>query len=165
MGSDKGLLVYNGKPQREYLFEILSACCSQVFTSCRKDQHLPDALNPLPDRVGIPGPMNGILTAFAHAPRSAWLIVAVDMPFIRLDVLQLLIASRDSRKLATCFYNPETEQPEPLLTLWEAGAYPALREFSEKGKVSPRDFLKTHPVKMLPPPDAKTLLNYNHPQL
>ena len=163
MGSDKGLLNYNGKPQREYLFDLLGGSCAKVFTSCRKDQGVPSHLNPLVDHFHMPGPLNGILSAFAFSPQSSWLIVAVDMPFVGASALQLLTFHRNKSKMATCFFNPETQQPEPLLTLWEASAYPALLEFSKKGNISPREFLKTHPVRIIQPPDEKTLVNYNYP--
>lgn len=164
MGRDKGLLIYNGKPQREFLFDLLKTFCGQVYTSCRTDQHIPEIFNPLPDRFDIAGPMNGILTAFTHQPDASWLITAVDMPFVNRDALQLLISSREENKIATCFYNPETQQPEPLLTLWEREAYPLLSEFTKKGNIGPREFLKTHPVNLIHPPDEKTLLNFNSPE-
>ena len=162
MGTDKSLLVYNGKPQREYLFDLLSERCDRVFTSCRKDQDVPGKLNPLADSTNIPGPLNGIISAFAFQADASWLIVAVDMPFIFAPTLALLINNRDRKKYATCFYNPQTQLPEPLLTLWEAHAYPSLQEFVKNGKISAREFLKTHPIRMIDPPDEKTLVNVNY---
>jgi molybdopterin-guanine dinucleotide biosynthesis protein A len=91
-------------------------------------------------------------------------MVAVDMPFVRAATFQLLISNRDQNKMATCFYNTETQQPEPLLTLWEAEAYPLLLQFVEKGNISPREFLKSIPLTMIHPPDEKTLINVNYPR-
>lgn len=161
---DKSLLVYNGKPQREYLFDLLTGCCDQVFTSCRKDQNVPGTLKPLPDSVELPGPLNGILSAMAFDAKSSWLVIAVDMPFVTAEALELLIGNRDKNKMATCFFNRDAGQPEPLFTLWEPHAYTPLLEFAKKGNMSPRDFLKTHPVKMILPPDEKTLRNINYPE-
>ncbi|HEX8041529.1 MAG TPA: molybdenum cofactor guanylyltransferase [Chryseosolibacter sp.] len=164
MGADKSLLDYHGKPQREFVFELLGKFCAEVFTSCRKDQDVPPNLHPLPDTFEMKGPLNGILSAFSANPQRCWLILAVDMPYVSEDTLRLLVESRDREKLATCFYNEETQQPEPLLTLWEARAYPSLLKFAEAGNPSPREFLKTHPVNMIDPPDKKTLLNFNYPR-
>ena len=164
MGTDKGLLVYHDKPQREHLFEILGLCCTGVFTSCRPDQHVPDNLNPVFDSFGIPGPLNGILSAFSLGKEGAWLTVAVDMPFVDAQVLQTLIGSRDRTHLATCFLNPDLKQPEPLLTIWEKEAYPYLQAFVSEGNISPKEFLKTHAVKTIDPPDAKILRSFNSPR-
>lgn len=163
MGTDKSLLSYHGMPHREYLFELLSAYCSRVFTSCRKEQEIPAALNPIADYYNFPGPINGILSAFRAHPETSWLIVAVDMPFVDKGVLQQLLNHRDKNKLATCFLHLPETFPEPLLTLWETSAYPLLLRYAESGNISPRVFLESHAVTMITPRDQKILLNINSP--
>lgn len=163
MGTDKSLLEYNGKPQREFLFDLLKNFCDHVFISCRKDQQIPSHLNPIVDSFNISGPLNGILSAFKHKSDTSWLVIAVDMPFVNKHALELLITNRDKKKMATCFYNAKEKQPEPLLTVWERNSYPSLLKFVDNGNVSPREFLKSHPVSMVNPPDEKTILNFNYP--
>jgi molybdopterin-guanine dinucleotide biosynthesis protein A len=163
MGKDKGALIYHRKPQREYLFELLGKCCEVVFTSCRSDQKIPDTLRPIVDHYAFEGPLNGIVSAFSKHPDKAWLIVAVDMPYVNEDVLQFLIKHRDPEKVATCFYSAEAKLPEPLLTLWEPSAYPLLLKFLEEEKISPRDFLKRNDIKMIDPPEERMLTNVNSP--
>lgn len=164
MGTDKGLLLYHNKPQREYLFELLQTLCNEVFTSCHPGQNIEAKWNPLPDNFNIAGPLNGILTAFQHNPTTAWLIVAVDMPFVNTQALRILINHRDPTKVATCFFNEQRKHPEPLLTLWEESAYPLLLDYIRQGKASPREFLMTHPVNFVQPPDHNTLRNFNTPE-
>lgn len=163
MGKDKGLLTFHEKPQREYLFDLLSRYCSKVFTSCREEQQVPVELNPLVDSFDLHGPMNGILSAFKKSNNTAWLIVAVDMPYVDGAVLELLLSQRNIQKVATCFYNTEENFPEPLLTIWEPDAYPLLVQFVEKGKVSPRDFLQSHSVQLVEPLDKNIFTNINYP--
>jgi molybdopterin-guanine dinucleotide biosynthesis protein A len=162
MGTDKGLLVYHGKPQREIMFDLLSRYCEEVFTSCRPEQNIPSALNPLPDVAGVGGPLNGIMTALAHR-RVAWLVVAIDMPFVDGTAIEALIKERDTSRIATCFYNKETGRPEPLLALWEPPAYELLQEYVRDGGFSPRQFLSRQTVKMIDPPHERLLVNVNHP--
>jgi molybdenum cofactor guanylyltransferase len=163
MGKDKGLIIYHGKPQREYLFELLSRYCHSVYTSCYAGQVVPEHLNPLIDEYDLHSPINGILTSLKKNPGKAWLVVAVDMPNVNDQVLQLLVNNRDQHKVATCFYNAETKLPEPLLTIWETSSLPLLMKFVAAGKVSPRDFLTTHPVRLVDTPDNKILFNVNSP--
>jgi molybdopterin-guanine dinucleotide biosynthesis protein A len=164
MGTDKSLLEYHGKPQREFLFDLLTPIVDTVYTSCRKEQHVPPELNPLCDAFGVDGPLNGILSAFAFRPDDSWLIIAVDMPYVDAHTLSLLLSARDETKMATCFFNPDTQLPEPLLTLWEKTAWHSLKAFADAGNVSPREFLRTHPVNMIDPPDRRTLENFNYPK-
>lgn len=162
MGTDKSMLQYHGMPQREFLFHLLRKYCAEVFVSCRRDQQVPPTLNPLFDNLDLAGPMNGILSAFHHK-NTSWLAVAVDMPFVDAPAIETLFANRDQSKMATCYFNKGTQQPEPLLTLWESGAYPHLMAFAQAGNVSPREFLKTHTVNMITPLDDRILANVNSP--
>lgn len=164
MGTDKSLLEYHGKPQREFLFQLLTPFVDKVYTSCRNEQQVPAHLNPLCDAFAIEGPLNGILSAFAFNPGHSWLVIAVDMPYVDAHALGVLLSARDETKMATCFFNPDTQLPEPLLTLWESTAWRSLKAFADEGKISPREFLRTHPVKMIDPPDRRTLENFNYPQ-
>jgi molybdopterin-guanine dinucleotide biosynthesis protein A len=161
MGSDKGLIAYHTKSQREVLFDILARNCERVFTSSNESQDVPASLNPLLDAYDIKGPMNGILSAFKNFPDKAWLIVAVDMPCVDDQVLGQLISARNISKVATCFYNEEQKFPEPLLTLWEPMAFSLLLKWYEGGNVSPKHFLANHDVQLVKPHDQKIFSNIN----
>ncbi len=161
MGQDKSLIQYHGVVQREYLFNLLKKFCSSVFTSCKVLGEIPDSLNPIADKFNFNSPLNGILTAFSHNTDSAWITVPVDMPLIDEKIIAYLIKKRDSRKIATCFFDSEGKNPEPLLTLWEKQAYPPLLEFYKAGNMSPREFLKQENTNMIEIPDQKALLNIN----
>jgi molybdopterin-guanine dinucleotide biosynthesis protein A len=163
MGRDKGGIIVHGKTQREYLFDELSSVCVDVSTSCRKDQEIPQHLHPIIDAFPIDSPLNGILSAFQTSQDSAWLAVAVDMPYVDRNVFAALIDSRDISKVATCFYNSDTKLPEPLLTIWEPSAFPLLIRFAEGGNKSPRDFLSSHAVNIIQPPDHRIFYNMNTP--
>jgi len=164
MGHDKALLQYHGLPQREYVFALLQSYCERVFTSCRPGQHIPAELNPLDDMLAIKGPMNGILSAFRKHPECAWLVVAVDMPFVDARAVKALLAARDGTVPAVCFRNPENRLPEPLCTVWEPSAYRLLEDFVGRGEVSPRRFLVEYNALCIAPYDARVILNVNTPE-
>lgn len=163
MGTDKSLLVYHGKPQREYLFTVMQAFCEKVFVSCRKDQDIPAELNPLPDIYDFSSPMNGILSAFTQHPEKAWLVIAVDMPYVDEQVLHTLIQARNKQKMATCFFNDERKLPEPLLTIWEPAAFALLQQQAEQGMISPQKFLIEAAIQLASVPHSKALRNINTP--
>lgn len=164
MGLDKSSMVYHGKPQLEYLFELLGGFCSRVFTSCKETKTIAARFNPLPDQYAIHSPLNGILTAFSQEPATAWLSVPIDMPFIQADAISFLLKNRDTKKVATCFWDSTGKEPEPLFTIWEPTARALLLEFYQKGKISPRDFLKQADVNRINTPDQTYLTNINTPE-
>jgi molybdopterin-guanine dinucleotide biosynthesis protein A len=163
MGSDKALMDVRGVPQREFLFHELRHVCDDAFTSCRADQHVPGWMNPIYDSAQVPGPLNGILSAFGRYTESAWLTVAVDMPCVDRAVLSFLISHRDPKRLATSFYNELTGDLEPMLTLWEPGALNLLVDQCSDGNYSALSFLNSHPVKGVCPPSVETFTNLNTP--
>jgi molybdopterin-guanine dinucleotide biosynthesis protein A len=164
MGEDKAYIHYHGKPQVEYMFDVLSIRCDKVFASIYKEQIVAENLNPLVDQFEINGPMNGILTALTLYPEKAWITVAVDMPYVDERVVEQLIRHRKQEKVATCFYNETEKIPEPLLTLWEPKAFPLLNEFVEAGRISPKEFLMENDVEFIIPQDKRIIKNINSRQ-
>ncbi len=163
MGINKGQLVFHNRPQQEYLFDLLGDFFTMTYVSCKTEKDIPSNLNPLPDLFDIATPLNGILTAFEKDHQIAWLSIPVDMPLIDKDSINVLLTNRDKTKLATCFYDSDGTNPEPLFCLWESSAYPALQAFYKSGGVSPRKFLQTHEVKLLRSP-APIHMNINTPE-
>lgn len=161
MRFDKGLINYHGKPQRDYLRDLLGKYCSEVFTSCKTAGNLPSSSNPIADIFQIDSPLNGILSAFQFNKTAAWLTVPVDMPMIDDAIIRYLVDHRDTSKTATCFFDSDGKNPEPLFTIWEPSAYLDLQQFYVDGKISPRDFLKQANVRIIAVPDAKFLININ----
>jgi molybdopterin-guanine dinucleotide biosynthesis protein A len=161
MGYAKGLIDYHGKPQQEFLFDLLGHFCTVVFTSCKDANDVPAYLNPLPDRFTLESPLNGILTAFDQDASAAWLTVPVDMPYIDRTALDFLIRHRDPKKVATCFYDSDGKDPEPLLTLWEPSAYVPLQAYYNAGHRGVKFFLQQNDVHLVKPTSDKIHRNVN----
>ena len=164
MGFDKSGIDYHGRPQREYLFEVLERVCERVFVSCKHEADVAAEFNPLADRFELESPLNGILSAFEVAPEVAWLTVPADMPLVDEEVIRHLVTHRGTSAFATCYWDSDHRYPEPLLALWEPRALPSLRAFYEKGGVSPRVFLNNSPITLLEAPHKDVHLNINTPE-
>ncbi len=143
MGYDKGTINYHGKAQREHEADILSNFCEKVFFSFSEKQEVlgTEAYPVIKDTFTGLGPYGAILSAFRVFPNQAWISLACDLPMMDNDALKMLIENRNSSKLATCFHNPKTKFPEPLITIWEPRAYPVLLEFLSQGYSCPRKVL------------------------
>ncbi|HEY8937541.1 MAG TPA: molybdenum cofactor guanylyltransferase [Cyclobacteriaceae bacterium] len=163
MGLDKSLITFHTKPQREYLFDLLNRLCNKVYTSCKEGDDVPPSLNPMPDQFPIESPINGILSAFRQDATTAWLTVPVDMPDVNQGTLNYLISHRSSNHVATCFFDSEGKNPEPLLTLWEPQSAALLQQFYDAGNISPREFLKQSNVNIIAIPNKRALRNINSP--
>ena len=165
MGHDKGAIKYHGKAHREYLADLLNDFCSHTYLSVRNESiNFKTQYSTIPDSFLNLGPYGGILSAFKKDPNSAWLVVATDLPLLDVNTLNDLMKGRDKSKMATCFHNPETAFPEPLLTLWEPRAYPILLQFLAYGYSCPRKVLINSEIRELPIKNADVLRNVNTPE-
>jgi molybdenum cofactor guanylyltransferase len=159
MGTDKSLLNYHGKPQREYLFDLAQKYCSEVYFSCREEQRFSEKT--IIDRHSELGPMSGILSAFEHNKDVAWLVVACDMPLINENAFETLIKYREPEKVATTFFNDENNAPDPLFTIYEPKAYLQLVEYVKSGNKSPKIFLQNTDIQLIKTENVDFLKNIN----
>ena len=163
MGKDKGLIEYHGVPQREYLYHLLDNFTENTFISCRPDQapEFDGKFQVIQDSISGLGPFGAILSAFREYPNQAWIVVACDLPLVSESTIMELIEGRNPSKIATTFFNPETKFPDPLITIWEPKAYPALLHFLSLGYSCPRKVLINSNTEILKASDETALLNAN----
>ena len=166
MGEDKGLLSYHGKPQREYLYDMLNTVCDKTFMSIRKEQesNIDSTISVIIDEDEFKGPYNGLLSAYNKYPDVSWLVLACDLPLMDVESLKELIAFRNTNKhkLATAFATKENPLPEPLCAIWEPEALKQSIGYLEAGNGScPRKYLINNNVDLVFPSNGNALLNAN----
>lgn len=164
MGQDKGAMEYHGKPQREYMADLLSDICEQVYLSVRPDQEVDSTYQRLSDTFLGLGPLGGLLSAFREKPDVAWLVVACDLPLLDKLAIKELVAARNPSSLATAFNSPVNEFPEPLIAIWEPRAYRVGLEFLAQGYSCPRKVLINSEVSLIDAQRPETLMNVNQPE-
>jgi molybdopterin-guanine dinucleotide biosynthesis protein A len=170
MGRDKALLAFHGKPQIEYVYDLLEEHCSRIFVSKRKDQEL-NAINGrtynfINDSAEFSnqGPLGGILSAMKEHPGAVWLIIACDLPFITKETIQTLIDNRDPQKTATAFISSSDGLPEPLCAIWEGQAYGPILTLFNEGVHCPRKVLIKSNTRLIPQINPHWLDNINTPE-
>jgi len=165
LGVDKGLVEYYGMPHRDYLLRLLKPYTACTWLSMRRGQQPDSPLPVLYDTFPDMGPFSGVLTAVHYDTCCAWLAVACDFPLVDADLIAELIAARDPNALATCFMEPESGLPEPLLTIWEPAGGKVLRDmFAERKSTSMMAVLKAGPVRLVKPSRPECLWNANTPE-
>ncbi len=166
MGFDKGGINWHGKPQRYYMADMLKPFCKDVYISYAAGQ-VEDVNAPYPsltDTFTGLGPYGAILSAFREQPDSAWLVIACDLPLMDEGTLRNLVAWRNSSSIATAYYSPVTDFPEPLIAIWEPKSYPILLSFLAQGNSCPRKVLINTDITLLNAPQPEALTNVNTPE-
>jgi molybdopterin-guanine dinucleotide biosynthesis protein A len=166
MGRDKALLDYHGRPQVEWVFELLSRHCERTFLSVRAAQAgdgVRSALPQIVDGEAGAGPIAGIAAAQAAHPDAAWLVVACDLPFLDDALLAHLVARRGAQPV-TAYRSAHDGLPEPLCAIYEPATRGAILEYVAGGRHCPRKFILASGVPLLDLPEAAALDNVNTPE-
>ncbi len=166
MGSDKALLHYNGRLQIERCQELLQKMCQKVYISTRENQFhdsIAPTLERLYDRFVDFGPLGGILTALQTHSKSAWLIVACDLPFLDETLLQELLTQRNPFAMASVFSH-ENGFLEPLCGIYEPKIRKSLFAYMANEIYCPQKILKQLNVHEIDLKNAQALTNVNHAQ-
>lgn len=159
MGTDKSQLNYHGKPQKEYVKEILENQGFETFYSVREGQQKDE----IADAFSDIGPIGGICSAFQKDPDSAWFVLANDVPFVNEDLVKLLSEKRNSTKIATSVQGKGKQFPEPLVCIYEPKAFSVLLQLLDRGDLSPRNMLMNSDVEIVEV-DDRLIRNINTPE-
>ena len=165
MGIDKALISYHGEPQVRRLAAMMESVAGPAYVSVRRSQLVDPAfqgLHMLCDQIEDIGPMAGLLAAFAHAPGSAWLVAAVDLPWISAATLRRLLDARDPGCFATAYRIPQTDRPEPVCAIYEPAILPVLERARDAGRYSLM-LLRDVPLKLVDPANERELRGVNEP--
>lgn len=146
MGKDKGMINYNGQPQRYYLYDMLKPLCDEVFISCNSEQ----AKDVLPGYNVIAdaeeyfaiGPMAALMTALDKYPDASFLVVGCDYPFIRPEHLGALLEKKGETAIAAAYYTITDNAYEPLIALYKNEMRHVLQERYENENYSLRAALE-----------------------
>jgi len=168
MGSDKGSLVYGsaGVPQVAVAVGLLERVCAHTYVSISAQQQHEEpytSFELLVDAFPNRGPAGGLVSAFDFEPAAAWLVLAVDMPRVSLNLLHNLIRQRDSNAIATVHCHADGVV-EPLCAIWEPAAAALIREELEHGRGSLRAVAQRGPAAVARLPEPDRLQNINTPE-
>jgi molybdopterin-guanine dinucleotide biosynthesis protein A len=165
MGMDKGTLAYHGKPQREYLYDLLDNYCARTFLSIRSEQRseFVNGQHLIIDNDAFRGPFNGLLSAHDQYPDKAWIVLACDLPLMNLKTIETLIGAWDQSGDATALATRESGLPEPLAAIWEpCGLAKAKKYIEDTGNSCPRKFLiRMAKTSLVHPNNDQVLYNAN----
>ena len=167
MGRDKAALDYHGRPQVEVVRDLLTPRCARVFLSVRAgdaEAYASRGIACIEDAVEDRGPAGGLWSAMRAFPEAAWLVVACDLPFLRAEVLDRLIAARGPDDEALAYASAEDGLPEPVCAIYEPAFRPRLEAFVCDDLWCPRKMLIRTGARLLTLEHGNPLANVNRPE-
>jgi molybdopterin-guanine dinucleotide biosynthesis protein A len=164
MGYDKSLLNYHGKPQRYHLYKMLEPFCEQVYISCNEDQ-LKDIKEGYGVMADLPvyhnnGPMSALLTAFSTFPKSNFLLIGCDYPFLTAEEISRFLEQCQAGNTIV-FYNEKDDMYEPLLAFYHQSIKNSLMEMARNSQHSLQELLRKNSAGKYYPVNKKCIIGVN----
>lgn len=126
MGTDKSFVLFQGKPMIEVVMNHVARLGDELILITNNPAayaHL--GLPIFGDIYPDYGPLAGIHTAIYHARHPHTLIVACDMPWLNVNLLNYIISQRETADIII----PRREKfPEPLHAIYSKACLPAIEE-------------------------------------
>lgn len=167
MGKDKALLHIQGVPLLRLVCGIASALCDPVYVVTpwpERYQDLVPATCQFIQEVPLPhGPLVGFAQGLDQVKTDWVLLLACDLPRLRVEVLQDWAARLNSVEEAIALLTHHAKGWDPLCGFYRRSCLPALTDYINQGGRSFQHWLAQHPVQVLPLPDAQMLFNCNTP--
>ena len=85
------------------------------------------------------GPLSGILSGLLNSSDDKLFVVACDMPFIKRELIELILSKKDEASAVLCSYNNKLH---PLIGLYDRSLVRKIQEHIEQGKYRVLDFIK-----------------------
>jgi molybdopterin-guanine dinucleotide biosynthesis protein A len=138
MGRAKSLLCYRGKTFIELIITVLRERTAQiVLLGEGQTPEVPPEVPQLPDPPGLAGPLAGILAALRWQPEAGWIVLACDLPLLRVEALDWLLGQRRPSRWAI-LPKVDPNRVEPLLAVYEPESLELLEDIVASGRRCPR---------------------------
>ena len=164
MGSDKGMLMLNGKRFIEHILDALVPVVNEVIIISNNSNYDDLGWKIYSDIITDCGPMGGIYTGLVNTATSKNLILSCDIPFISSAILLHLIKESDHCEIAV----PEhAGRIEPLCGIYSKNCTEKIRTLLENKEWKLKDALRHFITKQVrfsgSNENEKRFLNINTP--
>lgn len=99
------------------------------------------AMPRIQDAPGVEGPLGGLLAALRWRPRTSWIVISCDAPFLSAAALRWLLAQAKPGDIAVVPHLDAPERPEPLIALYTPRALSLIEPAARAGERSIRRIL------------------------
>ncbi|MBD1995906.1 molybdenum cofactor guanylyltransferase [Leptolyngbya sp. FACHB-541] len=175
MGQDKALLELDGIPLIQRTYQIAQQYANPVYVVTpwieRYREVLPANCQFIqetwkPEEAKPHGPLVGFAQALTYVETEWVLLLACDLPYLKLEILQNWIAELENVSVEAIALLPKNPQGwwEPLCGFYRSNCLPELTSFVESGGRSFQKWLTHQSVQELTLDNVQMLFNCNTPE-
>ena len=131
MGTDKGLMEFNGKKLIEYPLNLLSLFCNEMIISSNNEAYHQFGYTVIADEIEDSGPAAGLAAALKASSNEWNLVLSCDVPFVNKESIQYLISCAGNGVGTVPVHNGYVE---PLVALYHKSFWQILESNIRSGK-------------------------------
>jgi molybdopterin-guanine dinucleotide biosynthesis protein A len=139
MGTEKGLVLLNGKPLLEYALETLQSVFDKIIISSNSkvfnEYGLPVVADEFPDF----GPLSGIFSGMKVMNTQYAFVLSYDMPFIKPELIRMILDYRHNYKVVLPVYQ---DFPVPVCAIYHRSILPQMESNLRTKKLKLIRFVK-----------------------
>lgn len=118
MGTDKGLLLFKGKPFISHIYEAMKPIVgNNIIVVSSNAAYDKLKYNRIEDLIADKGPIGGLYTALKQSKTKLNLVLSVDVPLITTELLEWLLKNNDESYLMTQLQ--AHEKASPLIAVYD----------------------------------------------
>lgn len=167
MGEDKALIPIFGVPLLKLVYDVAQSCADIYVVTPRIEsyQHLLPNCQFIREVPPFGGPLVGFAQGLTQVQTDWVLLLACDLPNLRVEVLQEWANKLDdvkSEAIASLVHH--NKRWEPLCGFYRRNCLPNLNQYISQGGRSFQEWLNQHSVDILPLTEPSMLFNCNTPE-
>ena len=148
MGTDKSMMILNGKSMIEYSIDALKPLCNKVVISSNNLIYEFTGCEVWPDELPDQAPIVGIYSCLKRSATEYNIFLSCDMPLISTLMLEYLVASSSDCDITVPVH--EDGFMEPLCGIYKRSSIRVLKQFIEEGNFRLNDCIRAASHRLVP---------------
>ncbi|MBI1837767.1 MAG: molybdenum cofactor guanylyltransferase [Flavobacteriia bacterium] len=146
MGTDKGLVLLNGKPMVSYLIDLFQSLNIPIILVANNEFYSQFDLPVYSDIIQEKGPLSGIYTGLKASQTEKNIIVSCDIPFLSQRIIELLLKENSNNLITVVQCGGKIH---PLIGVYSKEIEAFLFESLTQNKLKVRSFIHELAVKII----------------
>lgn len=121
MGTDKGLMLINGKPMLQHIIVAVAAISNNIIIVSNKSAYQQFGCPVVKDEVKNAGPLAGIFSGLKFANTAKNIVLSCDVPFVNEQLVSFLIENSKNFDVTIA---QKDEQLHPLIGVYSKKCLP-----------------------------------------
>jgi len=147
MGTDKGLLLFEGKAMIQYVIEQMQPIFKKLAIVSNNPEYEKFGLEVIPDLIKDIGPAGGIYTALHRSEAKMNFMVSCDMPFITKEAIEFLIKNADENQIVLLENHGKLE---PLFGIYAKDCEAIWLQLIQQNTIKLQDMVSYFKLKIIP---------------